>query len=137
MDQRRRLDLALPPGMSQVHALLSCFTFSRVIGCIGDTRLCKLTPADVRAMYRRLLTDGLTASTVGNLHATVKQSFRDAVRDRRIRTNPLDDVKPPKESRTVKDVLTPDEVRRLLEAVRGDRFECAFYPLCTSRVENR
>jgi integrase len=54
---------------------------------------------------------------------------RDAVQEKRIRTNPLEDVKPPKQSRKEKDVLTPDEVRRLLDAVSGDRFECAFY-LC-------
>src|SRR5215203_4366478 len=44
---------------------------------IGDVRLCKLTPADVRAMYRRLLSDGLTPSTVGNVHVIVKQAIRD------------------------------------------------------------
>ena len=95
---------------------------------IGDKRLCKLSPADVRAMYRSLLAD-LTPSTVGRVHAILKQAMRDAVRDKHIRTNPLDDVKAPKQQRKEKDVLTADEVRRLLETVRGDRFECAFY-LC-------
>ena len=99
----------------------------RVKPHIGDSRLCNLSPADVRAMYRRLTQDGLTPSTVGNVHAILKQALKDAVRSKYIKTNPLDDVKPPKQTRKEEAVLTPNEVRQLLEAVRGDRFECAFY----------
>jgi len=103
---------------------------NRVNRYIGDVRLCKLTPADVRAMYRRLLSDGLTPSTVGRIHAILKQAMRDAVRDRITRSNPLEDVKAPKQERKEKDVLTSDELRRLLDAVRGGRFEGVFY-LCS------
>ena|SRR5829696_935954 len=99
---------------------------NRVKPHVGDVRLSKLTPADVRAMYRRLLSDGLTPSTVGNVHVILKQALRDAVRDKHIRSNPLDDVKPPKLTRKEKQVLTPDEVRRLLDAVKGERFEGAY-----------
>ncbi len=106
----------------------------RVKPHIGDTRLCKLTPADVRAMYRRLIKDGLTPSTVSHAHNLLKQAMRDAVREKRIRTNPLEDVKPPKQTRKDKDVLTPEEVRRLLDTVSGDRFECAFYLLALTGV---
>ena len=103
---------------------------NRVVSHIGSVRLCKLSGKDVRGMYRRLLLDGLTASTVGNVHVILKQAMREAVREKYIRTNPLGEVKPPKQVRKEKDVLTPDEVRRLLDAVNGDRFECAFY-LCS------
>jgi len=96
---------------------------------VGDKHVSKLSPSDVRAMYRRLIKDGLTPSTVSHAHNLLKQAMRDAVKEKRIRTNPLEDVKPPKQSRTAKEVLTPDEVRRLLDAVSGERFECAFY-LC-------
>jgi integrase len=82
---------------------------NRVKPHIGDTRLSKLTPADVRGMYRRLLSDGLTPSTVGNVHVIVKQALKDAIRSKYIRTNPLDDVKPLKQQRKEKQVLTPDE----------------------------
>ncbi len=103
---------------------------NRVNPHIGDVRLCKLTPADVRAMYRRLLSDGLTPSTVGRVHVILKQAMRDAVRDKHIRDSPLEDVKAPKQERKEKNVLTPDELRRLLETVRGGRFEGVFY-LCS------
>jgi len=89
----------------------------------GSQKLCKLSGRDVTKLYRRLLSDGLSASTVGHTHVILKQALRDAVRDKYIRTNPLDDVTPPKQQRREKDVLTPDQVNHLLETVRGDRFE--------------
>ena len=99
---------------------------NRVKPGIGDYRLCKLAGKDVRQMCRSLTKEGLSPSTVGRVHAILKQAMQDAVREKRIRTNPLDDIKPPKQTHKDKYVLTPDEVRRLLDAVRGDRFECAF-----------
>jgi len=100
---------------------------NRVKRHIGNCRLCRLSAKDVRQMYRGLLADGLTPSTIGHVHTVLKQAMRDAVRSRYIRTNPLDEVKPPKQDRKEMDVLTADEVRRLLGAVKGDRFECVFY----------
>src|SRR5919112_6903835 len=41
---------------------------NRVKPHVGDKRLCKLLPADVRQMYRRLLLAGLTPSTIGQVH---------------------------------------------------------------------
>ena len=41
---------------------------NRVKPHIGDVGLCRLSPADVRGMYRSLLSAGLTPSTVGNVH---------------------------------------------------------------------
>src|SRR5215203_3530083 len=79
---------------------------NRVKPHIGDVRLSKLSPADVRAMYRRLLTDGLTPSTIGQVHVILKQGLRDAVRSKHIRSNPSDDVKPPKQTSKEKAVLT-------------------------------
>src|SRR5215216_1688320 len=132
------VDVYLDRWMEERHTTVSGRTWrvqesmlrNRVKPHIGDVRLSKLSPADVRAMYRRLLSDGLTPSTVGNVHVILKQALRDAVRDKYIRSNPLDDVKPPKQQRKEKQVLTPDEVRRLLETVRGGRFEGVFY-LCS------
>jgi integrase len=52
--------------------------------------------------------------------------MRDAVRQKLIKTNPLEDVKPPKQKRNEKVVLTADQVNHLLETVRGDKYECVF-----------
>ena len=49
--------------------------------------------------------------------------MRDAVRSRYIRTNPLDGVKPPKAPRQEKDVLSPEDVRNLLDTAEGGSYE--------------
>src|SRR5829696_5983179 len=103
---------------------------NRVKPHIGDARLCKLSSADVRGMYRSLLSADLAPSTVGRIHAILKQALQDAVRSKYIKENPLDDVKAPKQTSKEQAVLTPDDVRRLLDAVGGDGFECVFY-LCS------
>jgi integrase len=51
--------------------------------------------------------------------------MRYAVRCKYISTNPLDDVKPPTVKTRAMDVLTPEQVNRLLDMAYGDRFECA------------
>lgn len=104
---------------------------NRIKPYIGDQRISKLTAKDVREMYRHLTRGGLSASTVGTVHALIKQAMRDAVREKRLRSNPLDDVKPPKQIQNHKDVLTAAQVNRLLDAVKGDRFECAFVVAAT------
>ncbi len=62
--------------------------------------------------------------------------MRYAVHQKYIRTNPLDDVKPPKQRRKEKDVLTPEQVNRLLDAAHGDRYGCAVIlgALCALRI---
>jgi integrase len=93
---------------------------------VGTTKLAKLTSKDIRSLYRDKLRSGLEPSTVGLAHVLLKQAMRDAVRQNYIRSNPLNDIKPPKQQRREMDVLTADQVNHLLETVRGDRFECVF-----------
>jgi integrase len=74
---------------------------------------------------------------VGQIHVLLKQAMRDAVRQKLIKINPLDDVKPPrKRQRRERDVLTAEEVNHLLNTVKGDRFECVYVlgALCALRV---
>src|ERR687889_352059 len=48
---------------------------NNVIAHIGDTRLCKLSPDDVRKLYRRQLRDGLSPSTIGTLRTLLKSAM--------------------------------------------------------------
>jgi integrase len=48
------------------------------------------------------------------------------VRRRIIRSNPAAEVKPPKNRKRDMDVLAPEQVKRLLETVRGSRWEAVF-----------
>src|SRR5215211_2122484 len=92
---------------------------------IGTTKLAKLSTEDVRRLYRRKLAAGMASSSVKRIHMILNQAMRYAVRCKYISTNPLDDVKPPTTKTRAIDVLTPEQVNRLLDTAYGDRFECA------------
>jgi integrase len=101
-----------------------------VIVHLGDKRLSNLSPDDIRELYRRQLRDGLSPTTIGFIRTLLKGSMRDTVRTKYIRTNPLDDVTPPKQARNEKEILSPEELKLLLDTVRGSRYEGVFY-LCS------
>ncbi len=89
---------------------------------ISTVRLTKLKADDLRAFYRvKSLT--LSPATVGRLHDVVKKSLNPYVKAKRIRSNPADDVKLPKEHQRELDVLKPEQLNRLLQTVRGNRYE--------------
>ena len=90
---------------------------------VGSVRLCKLTGEHLRGFYREKL-QSLSPSSVGQLHAAINSACNEQVRARTIRSNPAADVKPPRQhSNGDMTVLTPQQVRALLDAVRGSRYE--------------
>ena len=103
---------------------------------IGSKRLANLTADDVRKLYRERLAQGLALSTVKRIHVILNQAMREAVRHKYIRRNSLDDVKPPKQHHREMNVLSPDDVRKLLAAARGSRYEAiiALGAACGLRV---
>jgi hypothetical protein len=82
---------------------------------IGTTKLAQLNPDDVRKLYKRKLAEGMASSSVKRIHIILNQAMRYAVRCKYISINPLDDVKPPTVRTRAMDVLTPEQVNRLLD----------------------
>lgn len=90
---------------------------------IGTKKLCKLTPEHLRSFYREKLVT-LAPSTVGRLHDVIKKACNEQVHEyKRLRSNPASEVKPPKEKQRDMKVLKPEQVNRLLDAIRGSRYE--------------
>jgi integrase len=100
------------------------FVRNHIRPAIGTKKLSTLTADDASRLYKRKLAEGLATSSVKRIHEILKQALREAVRLKYISRNPLDDVKPPKQHTREMEVLTPEQVRRLLRAVRGHRWEC-------------
>jgi integrase len=97
---------------------------------IGTKKLAKLFPKDVHGMYR---SSGLSR----RVHVTLNRALKDAVTWQYIPRNPASDVKPPRElAKQEKDVLTPEQVKHLLETVRGDKLEGVYVlgALCGLRI---
>jgi integrase len=93
---------------------------------IGTTKLVKLTPKGIHGLYRSKLAEGLSRGRVRKIHVTLNRALKDAVRWRYISRNPAAEVSPPQEYQREINVLTPEQVKHLLSAARGDRLEAAY-----------
>ena len=93
-----------------------------ILPTLGDREIQRLTPADLRALYRQL-GDRLAPSSVRLVHAVISGALGQAVRDGVLVANPCARVQPPKRTREeiVGQVWTEDELRLFLEHVDEDR----------------
>jgi integrase len=94
---------------------------------LGDIELQRLTPSNLSAFYRALLTDarrdgqGLAPKTVRNIHAMLHRSLKDAVRLGYLVRNVADAVTPPRGASPEMQVWTREQLRAFLAHARHDR----------------
>ena len=93
---------------------------------IGRVKLKALTPAHVRGLYKEKLESGLSPRTVQYIHVTLHRALKQAGQDGLIPRNATQAVKPPQLRRKEMHPLTPEQVKILFEAVRGDRLEALY-----------
>jgi integrase len=93
---------------------------------LGGRKLRSLTPAHVQAFYREKLDSGLSPATVRLLHAILRSALKQALRWRYVTHNVAEAVDPPKPPCHEGRSLTPNEVKRLLAAARGERLEALY-----------
>ena len=98
---------------------------------VAEVKLRNLTTDHLQSFFNELTNDGrldgqggLSAKTVRNIYLVFHQALRQAVGNRLIRLNPADFVSLPQVKRGQIQLLTDDEVRRILTACRGTRWEC-------------
>ncbi|MDA1010641.1 MAG: tyrosine-type recombinase/integrase [Chloroflexi bacterium] len=103
---------------------------------IGRIALSRLGPQDLAALYRKLLTEGLSPRSVRLAHAVLHRALRQAERWGLIARNPAGLVDAPRPSNTIMSPLTPDEIRRLLRAAAGDRFEALYVLAVTTGLRS-
>jgi integrase len=89
---------------------------------IGSMKLAKVDHKDIRDLLRAK-SEQLAPSTVKRIYAFLNQAFEFAVSRKHISRNPVPEVKPPKQWRRDIDVLKPEQVRHLLDSVKGTRYE--------------
>ena len=100
-----------------------------IIPALGRRKLKELTPGDIRRLYRRMAQSGLKDRSIEYVHTTLRKSLKAAVVDRLINHNPTDSVKPLKTpTGAAKDskALNPHQVKALLDAASGGRFEALY-----------
>jgi integrase len=82
----------------------------------GARQLAEVTLASVQEFIKALLGKGLSAKTIGNVIVILKEMFKHAVQWGYLDANPVQYVERPRGEDKEMDVLTPEEVRRLLDA---------------------
>ncbi len=96
-----------------------------IIPVLGDIKLKDIIPAHVRGLYKDKL-QSLSPRTVQYIHVILHKALKQAVRDGLLPRNATEAVKPPQVRREEIHPLTPEQVKTLLEAARGDRLEALY-----------
>ena len=98
---------------------------------VADIKLRDLTTDHLQLFLNELTASGrldgrggLSAKTVRNIYLVLHKALRQAVGNRLIRLNPAEYVALPKVRRSEVQLLSDEEVRRILTACRGKRWEC-------------
>ena len=89
---------------------------------LGNKQLSKLTSRDIRQIFQA---KDLKPRTINKILGTFSQALDDAV-GKYIRTNPAREIKRLRHPQEEIEILTPDQVKQLLECCRGDRLEGVF-----------
>jgi integrase len=93
---------------------------------LGAIPVQKLSPQQVQQLMVKKLAEGLHPTTVINIHNLLHKALDDAVRWGLVARNVCDLVSPPRKVRREMQALTPEQVKRFLEAIKGHRLEALF-----------
>ena len=96
-----------------------------IIPALGQIPLAKLSPQHLQHFYREKQKAGEN-DKAHKCHAVLRRALNMAVRWGLIPRNPATLVDPPRVERKEMQILTPEEVNRLLDAAQDDRYS-AFY----------
>ena len=90
---------------------------------IGTVRLARLTPRHVEALFARKLDEGLSASTVNRIRATLRRALNRALKQGLVQRNVAALADAPTPSRKIVEPLTQDQAATLLRHIEGHRLE--------------
>lgn len=93
---------------------------------LGRQRLARITPAHVQALLNRKLAEGLSPRRVEYIRSLLRQALGHAYRWNLVSRNVAALTDRPRTERNEVRPLAPDQARRLLATVRGDRLEALY-----------
>jgi integrase len=100
----------------------SCYTsrLEHIAQLIGTERLDRVTPAKVRTVYRTLREDqGLSPSTLHDIHTSLKRAMKDAAGDHLIAESPCARLTVPRRKTHEMQALTREQVQTLIDSTKG------------------
>lgn len=90
-----------------------------VLPALGRWSLSELRPEIFEEHYRLMQRHGHSTHVIRAVHRVLRSSLNEAVRRRRITTNPLQVARPPRAEHVEVEPLTVEECRRVLEAAQA------------------
>lgn len=90
-----------------------------VIPALGQWRLSELRPEHLEEHYRWMQTEGHSAHVIRAVHRVLRSSLNEAVRRRRLATNPALVARPPRAEEVEVEPLSVEESRRVLAAAQS------------------
>jgi integrase len=104
----------------------------RMVPYIGKLKLSALSSANIRSMWTRMQSKGLANRTIRHCHSVLHNAFQLAVKWRYMSHNPVDGVTAPRAERREMRTLSADEVHKLFEVTKGDRWHALWVVLATT-----
>ena len=89
------------------------------IPALGQWRLSELRPEHLEEHYRRMQAEGHSTHVIRGVHRVLRSSLNEAVRRRRLATNPALVVRPPRAPDVEVEPLSVEESRRVLTAAQS------------------
>jgi integrase len=93
---------------------------------LGKHTLAKLNAQHLQLFYARKIDEGLSSTTVHHIHGVIHRALEDAQRMGLVQRNVSEMVKAPRRSHREMHTLSPEEVRRFLDEVHGDRWQALY-----------
>jgi site-specific recombinase XerD len=132
-DERQRLATYLADWLERIRPTVKALTWQRyhellrgISQPLERTVLAKVTPAQIERLYAERLADGLSPTTVHQLHNVLHHAFSDAVRKGLLARNVCDLVDAPKSRHAQVQALTVEQSRALLAAACGHRLHALY-----------
>lgn len=97
-----------------------------VVPNLGKHRLSKLTPQHVQQFYTQKLEEGLSTTTVRQIHLILHRALKDAIRMGLIQRNVTEMVRPPRKRKVEMKTLDARQAALFVEAANGERLEALF-----------
>jgi len=90
-----------------------------VAPALGAWRMREIQPEHLEAHYRRMQTEGHSAHTIRAVHRVLRSALNEAVRRRRLATNPVLIARPPRVEAVEIEPLSIEESKRVLQAAHS------------------
>ncbi len=97
-----------------------------IIPALGTVALAKLSTQQIRQFLNEKQDSGLSSRTVQYLHAVLRKALNVALRDQMVIRNVAALVEPPRVTAKEVQPLSPDEARRFLQEIDGDRLQALY-----------